>query len=159
MTLGGDSGYSCQPDIVEKIILDLQNTNLSQSDIAQKYNIHQTTVSDINIGDTWFNSSLDYPLRKTSILLGIGIEDKCPICGKEKSRKAKTCLECYKKQNPSKIPSREELKQMIRQMSFVSIGKEYGVSDNTVRKWCDKYSLPRKVSLIKQYSEKQWEEI
>jgi uncharacterized protein YjcR len=48
---------------------------------------------------------------------------------------------------------------MIRSMSFISIGKEYGVSDNTVRKWCDKYSLPRKVSLIKQYSEKQWEEI
>ena len=44
-------------------------------------------------------------------------------------------------------------------MSFVAIGKKYGVSDNAIRKWCDKYNLPRKVSEIKKYSDKDWEKI
>lgn len=53
--------------------------------------------------------------------------------------------------------SREELKKLIRTTSFTQIGKQYGVSDNAIRKWCDKYNLPRKVSDIKKISDKDWE--
>ena len=42
-------------------------------------------------------------------------------------------------------------------MSFTAIGKKYNVSDNAVRKWCDKYNLPRKASEIKKYSDEEWE--
>ena len=52
---------------------------------------------------------------------------------------------------------REDLKKLIRSMSFTSIGKKYNVSDNAIRKWCDKYNLPRKVSEIKKYSDEEWE--
>ena len=45
---------------------------------------------------------------------------------------------------------------MIRQQSFVQIGKRYNVSDNTIRKWCDYYSLPRKKTEIKNYSDEEW---
>ena len=60
-----------------------------------------------------------------------------------------------------KIPpiSREELKKLIRTVSFVKIGKQFGVTDNTIRKWCDKYKLPRKVSEIKKYTDEEWAEI
>lgn len=58
-----------------------------------------------------------------------------------------------------KAPSREVLKTKIRTMSFVQIGKEYHVTDNSVRKWCDTYSLPRNVSVIKSYSDEEWEKI
>jgi hypothetical protein len=34
-----------------------------------------------------------------------------------------------------------------------------GVTDNAVRKWCDKYKLPRKVSEIKNYTDEEWEKI
>ena len=44
-------------------------------------------------------------------------------------------------------------------MPFTQIGKEFGVSDNAIRKWCDKYGLPRRVSDIKKYSDKDWEEV
>ena len=44
-------------------------------------------------------------------------------------------------------------------MSFVKIAIEYGVSDNAVRKWCDKYKLPRKVSVIKEISNEEWSKI
>lgn len=156
MTIGGDAGYSDSPEIVEKIIFDLQNTNLSQKEIANKYSVHQTTVSDINIGDTWFNSKINYPIRENNILLNSGIKDKCPICNGKKSRKANICLSCYNKINKKERPTREELKNMIRHQSFLSIGNKYGVSDNTVRKWCDKYQLPRKATIIKQISDADW---
>jgi hypothetical protein len=32
--------------------------------------------------------------------------------------------------------TREELKEMIRTESFLSIGKRFEVSDNAIRKWC-----------------------
>lgn len=35
----------------------------------------------------------------------------------------------------------------------------YGVSDNSVRKWCDKYKLPRRMTDIKQISDQDWEKI
>lgn len=56
-------------------------------------------------------------------------------------------------------PSREVLKTKIRTMSFVQIGKEYNVTDNSVRKWCDTYGLPRRVSEIKSISDEEWEKI
>ena len=59
-----------------------------------------------------------------------------------------------------KLPvSREELKNLIRNKPFTQIGKQYNVSDNTIRKWCDKLNLPRKVSDIKQYSDEDWTKI
>lgn len=58
-----------------------------------------------------------------------------------------------------KLPpiSRGELKELIRKNSFVSIGKMFNVSDNAIRKWCDKYNLPRKTSIIKNITDKDWE--
>ena len=54
---------------------------------------------------------------------------------------------------------REKLKQLIRTTPFLKIGKQLGVSDNAIRKWCDKYKLPRRVSEIKKYTDEEWEEI
>ena len=39
-------------------------------------------------------------------------------------------------------PSKEILFDKIKSKSFSSIGREYGVSDNTIRKWCKLYQLP-----------------
>lgn len=55
--------------------------------------------------------------------------------------------------------SRNELKILIRTIPFIQIGKQFGVTDNAVRKWCDKYKLPRKVSEIKKYTDEEWEKI
>jgi uncharacterized protein YjcR len=48
---------------------------------------------------------------------------------------------------------------LIRNISFVNIGKKFGVSDNTIRKWCKNENLPSKSSEIKKYSDEQWENI
>ena len=55
--------------------------------------------------------------------------------------------------------TRDELKDLIRSTPFTQIGIKFGVSDNAIRKWCDKFNLPRKVSEIKQYSDEEWSKI
>ena len=86
---------------------------------------------------------------------------KCPICNKvEININSEMCLECYgKSQRVTEWPTRDELKQLIRNIPFTTIGKQFGVSDNAVRKWCDYYKLPRRVSEIKKYSDEEWNNI
>lgn len=57
----------------------------------------------------------------------------------------------------SRIPSREILKQEIRNLPFLQIAKKYNVSDNAVRKWCIKYNLPSKKKDIKAYTDEEWD--
>ena len=86
----------------------------------------------------------------------------CSECGKEITRDADTgkCPECAAKaRRKVERPSREELKNLIRTTPFTKIGKQFGVSDNTIRKWCDAYDLPRMVAVINTYSNEEWEKI
>lgn len=82
----------------------------------------------------------------------------CIDCGKEIHNTSIRCPECnaiYRQ--ITERPNREELKKLIREKSFSEIGRMFGVSDNSVRKWCDKVNLPRKVSDIKKFSNEDWE--
>ena len=38
-------------------------------------------------------------------------------------------------------PAKEVLIELLKNMSYVSIAKKYGVSDNAVRKWAKKYEI------------------
>lgn len=80
----------------------------------------------------------------------------CKNCGCEVSPGAEKCLACRNKEKSKNIPSREILKTLIRNTPFTQIGLQYNVTDNAVRKWCDKYGLPRKVGDIKKYNEEEW---
>lgn len=73
-------------------------------------------------------------------------KNTCPICGGYKNSKSQQCINCYNKNKikKSKIVSKEVLEQDLAELSFVEIGKKYGVSDNAIRKWCKKYNLPYK---------------
>lgn len=81
----------------------------------------------------------------------------CEDCGCEISAGATKCLPCRNKAKSSHIPPREELKKLIRTTPFTTIGKQFNVSDAAIRKWCDKYNLPRRSSDIKKYTEVEWE--
>ena len=83
------------------------------------------------------------------------------FCGKNIKIQKKIKQDKKKINNRIKNPpiSRKELKEKIRNNSFTNIGKEFGVTDNTVRKWCKKYNLPFQSRKIKKYSDSQWEKI
>ena len=81
----------------------------------------------------------------------------CEDCGCEISYGAKKCLSCRNKEKSKNIPEKDELKSLIRTLPFTQIGHKFGVTDNAVRKWCDKYNLPRRSGDIKKYTEEEWD--
>lgn len=58
------SRYGRNQVVVDKIINDLLNTNLSMSEIARKNDRSLSTVKNINYGRSHKNNNLSYPLRK-----------------------------------------------------------------------------------------------
>ena len=84
----------------------------------------------------------------------------CINCGKPITYGASRCEKCHKEfRKKSKPVSREELKNLIYNFSFVDISKMYKVSDNAVRKWCKSYNLPSRRKDISLYSEEEWQKI
>jgi hypothetical protein len=76
------------------------------------------------------------------------IVNRCADCSTEISRNAIHCCKCmgerYKTTVARKVlnrPSKEELKQLIENNSWVSIGKLFGVSDKAIVKWAKSYGL------------------
>lgn len=141
----------------ELIKNDILYSKLTFKEIADKYHTSTRTITRLNQGYTFHNNDLIYPLRIPN-----NYHEKqysyCIDCGKEITLHAKRCSDCDKiAQRIVERPSRTELKKIIRQQSFCSIGRQYNVSDNTIRKWCDYYNLPRRRKDINTYSDEEWE--
>lgn len=84
----------------------------------------------------------------------------CKKCHKEISLHATYCSKCAgEEKRVFSRPSREQLKQDIYTMPMVKVGEKYGVTDNTIRKWCISYNLPSRVKEIRNFSEKEWEDV
>lgn len=90
-----------------------------------------------------------------------GKKHYCPSCGKEISSGANFCNTCARKNNRivEDRPDREELKQLIRKYTFTELGRKYGISDNSVRKWCKLVNLPHRTTDIKKMSDEEWEKV
>lgn len=69
---------------------------------------------------------------------------KCVDCDKDISPLCDRCVDCYKIYQATYLvkvvrPSYEQLVEDTKNLSMVAVGKKYGVSDNSVRKWIKKY--------------------
>lgn len=89
----------------------------------------------------------------------IPVRTICPICGGTKASNAHECAKCTPAQKRHFEVNRDELKEMIYTLPFTQIGKNFGVSDNAIRKRCKLFGLPTKKSEIKQYSKEEWNKI
>lgn len=110
---------------------------------------------------------------KAAEFYGKSTKPRCKSCGKKITPDSKTgyCRKCKKengfvdkykyipKMHLRKVdrPKKEELAKMIISMSFLEISRQYGVSDNAIRKWCKTYNLPfrkKDIKLCKEELEK-----
>ena len=154
---------------IQKILIEDSNYSMSNKEIGDMFGVHRDTIQYINSGFLWNNSKLKYPLRDYDKYIK-DIQDKnnscfCSLCGKKISFKSTTglCQECLHnslRSDVSHLPvTRNELKFLIRTKPFVQIGEMFNVSDNAIRKWCDKFNLPRKSTVISNISDEDWEKI
>ena len=82
----------------------------------------------------------------------------CKICGEIISTNAICCATCEKtSRRVVKRPCREELKKLIRSTPFTTLGNQFGVSDNSIRKWCKSENLPSSKKDINTYSDEEWD--
>ena len=62
----------------------------------------------------------------------------CIDCGKAlKESRAKRCKKCsaFARRKVKERPSKDELRELLQTNSYVTVGKMFNVSDNTIRKW------------------------
>lgn len=116
-----------------------------------------TTISSMNLGPDRQCFRVDtvntvYSLKKSN-------KEKekkfCLKCGKELSDSNETglCIQCLgESRRIVNRPSKEQLLLELKESNFTQVGKKYGVSDNTIRKWCKNYNLPTHIKEIKEFN-------
>lgn len=145
-------------NILEALKADLQTTKDTYETIATHYGVSIGYVSDVNNGKLWHQDDVNYPLR----IKQSKTNQHCFQCGIEISGQGNTglCVACanarYRKVTR---PTREELKYLIRNYTFVDIGKKFNVTDNAIKKWCKVMNLPARKKDIIAYSDTEWEVI
>lgn len=85
------------------------------------------------------NSSIEY--TKVGILKAPKTYEK--VIRGEDGLSDKERLRAFK-QRKVKRPSKEELDNLVRETNFSVVGRIYGVSGNSIKKWCKMYGLPYK---------------
>lgn len=78
---------------------------------------------------------------------GIGIRKIkkyfCSECNAETAGYKNRCVRCgHKSKRKTNRPSKETLEILISTTPMTTIGKQFNVSDNAVRKWCRYYQIP-----------------
>lgn len=161
---------------VLEIIDRLKNTNDSQVKIAKDYFVDQSIISLINNGSYYVERAETFPIRNKHYIAEFNgrficgttksknpvVFTRCERCGKLHQSSSHICMDCYNSDRHKKIEesvTREELKHLIREISFLQIGKKFCVTDNAIRKWCDYYKLPRRKKDIDGYTDSEWEKI
>jgi len=99
---------------------------------------HDNRLENLRIICPNCNSSLETSNgknKRTKILTS------CEDCGCNISKKSKKCINCRSISNRVvERPSIEDLLKEVNTYGYTSVGKKYGVSDNTIRKWI-KFSI------------------
>jgi hypothetical protein len=108
-------------------------------------NCHRETHNPENNGEILTEFSVNNE-TKSGKLVSSG---KCLHCLSPVYNTKFCSVNCHRMHIRKAIPSKEELYPLLLSMTFVDIGKKYGVTDNAVRKWAKAYGLPFRKKDIK----------
>ena len=149
---GSNGGHFCKisKEQLQEIIVLLQTTELTNTQIGNKFDISENMVCGINTGKHWYNDNITYPIRQKTKTLKHNTDNvnvKTEIQNFSNLEQAKTT----QKKKVSKCPDKDILLAMLlEKQSFTAVAKEFDVSDNAVRKWCKKHGLSTKSSDYRQ---------
>jgi len=118
---------------IQKCVLLCSNCHKEVHDGITKIPFNAPRLSESFVLQGWKK----YTISKYSVY------DECPICGNRKKKKRKYCSsKCFGIAN-RKVdrPSKDELINLIKEYNWTRIGKMYGVTDNTIRKWARSYKI------------------
>lgn len=93
---------------------------------------------DNDLPEDVLNNTIELRKPRTCIVCDKTFYDKRKTCSDE-------CLQKYKIQSRKELPvTKDELQDLVSTKSMLQIGKQFGVSDNAIRKWCKKYGIESK---------------
>lgn len=79
-------------------------------------------------------------------------QNYCVDCGKVIYKTATRCVNCHSIfQRQQERPSKEYIAEQVYLKGFAEVGREFGVTDNTIRDWCRNYELPTHTSELKDW--------
>lgn len=171
-TIGGDYQvipqkltYEQVQEIQQILINDVEG-KISHKELGEQYGVSgKDTIRDINVGRTWYNPNLHYPLHYSKNDPSPNNKNhktqaKCIMCGATIWYGSTYCQTCtHIKDRKVERPSRDQLKELIRTLPFTTIGKQFNVTDNAIRKWCKNENLPTTKKEINSFSDIEWENI
>lgn len=151
--------YTISEEVALLIKQDLKDNVLTQMEIANKYLVSHSLISQINTGKMWHNNEISYPIRDNKISIK---QNFCVDCGAVIGYKSIRCIKCQKNMQHQimyNTVSRDQLKQLIRENSFKEAACKLGIHERTIRRYCKRYNLPHTKEGVNSYSDKEWEQI
>lgn len=176
----GKNGYNQNPggsqathynklsdDLVSQIIVRLKTSLDDSETIGDEFGVSGRTIRSINSGECCYRKTETYPIRPPLYSITkpnidsqspYDIKQKvyyCQICGEQLLTRGKYCVDCsHKIQRKADRPEPLELAKMVKENGFTGTRQQFGVRDNTVKKWCKVYGMPYiKDQLISWYNE------
>lgn len=112
--------------------------------------LEECTVQELDEKEKYWIEKLDSLVPNGYNILKGGQTTKasrfCLNCGTHLNNTNKTgfCLKCYKEDIRKNIPNQKDLFNKLIEFNgnFSKVGRYYGVTDNSVRKWCKSYNMP-----------------
>lgn len=140
--------HALTPNYRGRNIRKEQIQKISSAPKEQIAEIVQEISRDVTPSQCYSENSL----TKTRVSHKEHKRNRCIDCDKPIKTESKRCIECSRIHRRKCIhPDRDTLLSLILSKSFCAIGKQYGVTDATVRKWCQQYQLPYNKKTLDQY--------
>ncbi len=133
------------PQKVLSVITYLQTSDESSELIGQRFGVSGRTIRAINSGDEYRVEGIQYPVRSRIFRNGHQARPlfACQMCGTMTHNSQFCSAECcHRAQRRADRPDAQTLARLVFESSFVEVGRHFGVSGNTIAKWCVEAGLP-----------------